>query len=85
MINAAKDAVLLVGAVGGLMAGLYSQMVKPAVDETRLKALETQMTTISPKVESGIVTSAVLGSRLDTLEKQQTQILNIVLDIKRKI
>lgn len=31
MINAAKDAVLLVGAVGGLMAGLYSQMVKPAV------------------------------------------------------
>lgn len=85
MISTAKDAVLIIGAVGGLMAGAYSQVAKPIQDEARVKMLETKMATIEPAVEQGKINVAVITSRLDKLDESQDKILNVVLDIKRKL
>gem|GEM_PF-4517894 len=85
MISIVKDAVLVMTAVGGISTGFYNYVAKPVLNETRLSQLEIKMDDIKPLVEDHQVKVAVLTSRLDELKDSQKQILNVVLDIKRKI
>ena len=82
---AIKDWILAIGALAGMSAGLYSVIAKPIQDEGRINTLETKIAYIEPKVHQGEINVAVVSSRLDKIEQGQDKILNIVLDIKRKI
>lgn len=85
MIGFVKDGLLIMTAVGGISTGFYNYVAKPVLNDTRLASLENKMSEIKPTVDDDHVKVAVLTSRLDELKDSQKQILNVVLDIKRKL
>ncbi len=85
MIGVVKDGILIMTAVGGISTGFYNYVAKPVLNETRLAQLETKINEIKPTVEEDHINVAVLTSRLNELKESQQQILNVVLDIKRKL
>lgn len=85
MISVVKDGILIMTAVGGISTGFYNYVAKPVLNETRLAQLETKINEIKPTVEEDHINVAVLTSRLNELKESQQQILNVVLDIKRKL
>lgn len=80
-----KDAILAIGAVGGLAAGAFSVIAKPIQDSNKLANLETRMSYIEPSIREHETNIAVLKSQLAGIKEDQGKILDAVLDIKRKL
>ena len=80
-----KNWVLILGALGGMGAGLYAAIAKPIQDENRVKLLETQMNEIKPSIREHETNIAVLKSQLVSIKEDQGKILDVVLDIKKRL
>lgn len=85
MIGLVKDGLLITTAVGGIMTGFYNYVAKPVFNESRLSQVEKKINELEPSVKNNIISVAVLNARLDSLEKGQAQILDAVLEVKRKL
>ena len=80
-----KNWILAVGALVGIASGAYAVIAKPIQDGTKLTTLEAKIAFMEPSVREHETNIAVLKSQLSGIKEDQGKILDVVLDIKKKL
>lgn len=80
-----KNWVLAIGAIVGMASGAYSVIAKPIQESAKLTNLESRVAYLEPTLRQHETQIAVITSQLSNIKEDQSKILNVVLDIKRKL